>query len=231
MHQRTELRRHLAPQPRRRCQRDLHVAIPRRRAARRSSCGRTRRRCWEAGPLPGDTRRARCPAAAGSVRDRPGTASAGRRAAASSRRAWRRFTLVATAIDMVCRAARILDLLGAPQHVVHRLRQRSRGVPQVDQEYHHAWIAGLVDDGIERRVGNASAIPVRLATTFVAGNPGGSEPLASTWSGPIACRWLSKNSRSPVARLVAPRLSRTARRLISAKSANRRSVSNSGEVS
>jgi len=40
---------------------------------------------------------------------------------------------------------------------------------------------------------------------------GRSEPLASTCSGPIVCRWLSKNSRSPVTMFVAPRLSWTAR--------------------
>ena len=66
-------------------------------------------------------------------------------------------------IDVARDAARILNLLGAPQHGINCLRCRAARLPEIDHKHDQARMPGFVDDRIERRIGNAAAVPIKLS--------------------------------------------------------------------
>jgi hypothetical protein len=89
----------------------------------------------------------------------------------------------------------------------------------------------VVDDHIERRIGNAAAIPIQLAVHRGCRKPGRQRAAGEHMVRSDRLAVVVEELKIARRRFVAPRLSRIWRLLISEKSANRRNVNGSGAVS
>ena len=89
-------------------------------------------------------------------------------------------------------AAGILDVLLPREHVRHVARHRAAGAEQVHLEHQRVHRVEMVEQVLQRRVGDEAAVPYQSVPMRIIGSAGGSAPLAITCSGMIVVSALSK---------------------------------------
>jgi len=124
------------------------------------------------------------------------------------------------------------DALALRRHLVLDVaRQGTARAEQVDLEDHRVDVVVLIEQMLERRVGDDAAVPEVIRSDFTIGRAGDRVPLAITCSGSIMSVALSKYMKLSFSTLTAPTASLVSFSLISEKLTSSSRVSRNAALS
>src|SRR5262249_5043258 len=134
-------------------------------------------------------------------------------------------------VGVVARARGIHDVFVPRHDVLDVARKDAARAEKIDLEDESVERVVLVEDILQRGVGDDPSVPEMIGADFDHGQRRGRAPLAITCSGPIVSCWLSKYMKFPDSTFTAPTEKRVLFSLSSEKSTSSSSVSRSGVLS